>query len=124
MFDDTKVIYAYTRKQAIDDGVLVDVTEMAKEAGFRYPVAMTSTVYGKYAEVPQGATGQDLQGRLWDILNMLRFSIQGTGSKNSQIMFKVLVNNGHGVRKITLKSVCGPDDDGKPCITIMLPDED
>ena len=27
------VIYSYTRKQAIEDGVLVDITEMAKEIG-------------------------------------------------------------------------------------------
>ena len=25
---------------------------------------------------------------------------------------------------ITLKAVCGPNDDGSPCITIMKPDED
>jgi type I site-specific restriction endonuclease len=31
------VIYSYTRKQAIEDGVLVDITEMAKEAGIKYP---------------------------------------------------------------------------------------
>jgi type I site-specific restriction endonuclease len=28
-----EVIYSYTRAQAIEDGVLVDVTDMAKEAG-------------------------------------------------------------------------------------------
>jgi len=31
MFEDTDVIYSYTRAQAIDDGVLVDVTETARE---------------------------------------------------------------------------------------------
>ena len=34
-----EIIYAYTRAQAIEDGVLADVSEVAKEAGFRYPVA-------------------------------------------------------------------------------------
>ena len=32
-FDDCNVISVYTRENAIDDGVLVDVSEMAKEAG-------------------------------------------------------------------------------------------
>jgi hypothetical protein len=32
-WDDAEVIYAYTRAQALEDGVLVDVSEMAKEAG-------------------------------------------------------------------------------------------
>jgi hypothetical protein len=25
---------------------------------------------------------------------------------------------------VHLKAVCGPDDDGSPCLTIMLPEED
>ncbi|MGD9819896.1 MAG: DUF6573 family protein, partial [Desulfomonilaceae bacterium] len=29
------VIYSYTRAQAIEDGVLVDVTEQAKATGFK-----------------------------------------------------------------------------------------
>ena len=32
--------------------------------------------------------------------------------------------DGDGLRLVTLKSVSGPGDDGEPCITIMLPDED
>ena len=47
-WDDAEVIYTYTRAQALEDGVLVDVSEMAKEAGVRFPVALTATVYGKY----------------------------------------------------------------------------
>lgn len=27
------IIYSYTRKQALEDGVLIDVTEIAKEVG-------------------------------------------------------------------------------------------
>ncbi len=34
------VISVYTRAQAIEDGVLVDVSETAREAGFRIPVAV------------------------------------------------------------------------------------
>jgi len=34
------VIHTYTRAQAIEDGVLIDVSEMAREAGFRWPVAV------------------------------------------------------------------------------------
>ena len=33
-----KVIYSYTRKQAIADGFQVDVSTVAKEAGIRFPV--------------------------------------------------------------------------------------
>jgi len=42
LMKDAIVVSIYTRKQAISDGVLVDVTDMAKEAGIKYPVALTA----------------------------------------------------------------------------------
>jgi len=33
LWDDAEVIYAYTRAQALEDGVLVDVSGMASEPG-------------------------------------------------------------------------------------------
>jgi hypothetical protein len=121
-----EMIHTYTRAEAIADGVLVDVSEMAKEARFKYPVALTRAAYVKYVEVPEGMTGQDEQGRLWDILNMLRFAaVKSRGE--SEILFKLYVRVQKGDRKprlVTLKSVCGPNDDASPCITVMMPDED
>ncbi len=38
-------ISIYTRAQALDDGFLVDVSELAKEAGFRFPVALTRAAW-------------------------------------------------------------------------------
>jgi hypothetical protein len=35
----------HTRTQAIEDGVLVDVSKTAKEAGFLYPVEITSAAW-------------------------------------------------------------------------------
>lgn len=39
------VISTYTRAQAIEDGVLVDPGSMAKEAGFKLPVALTADAW-------------------------------------------------------------------------------
>lgn len=118
------LIFAYTRAQAIADGVLVDVSEMAKEAGFKYPVALTCTVYGQYVEVPAGVTGQDEKGRLWDILMMLRWAAAKSQGE-SEILFQLSVrNDDRKAQLVTLKSICGPNDDATPCITVMLPDED
>jgi hypothetical protein len=72
------IIHSYSRAQALDDGDLVDVTETAKEAGFKYPVALTRTVWNTYVEVPAGVEGQDEAGRLWDILFMLRLAARGS----------------------------------------------
>ena len=43
-WEDAEVISCYTRKQAIEDGVLVDVSQTARECGFRHPVAVTARV--------------------------------------------------------------------------------
>jgi hypothetical protein len=66
--EDWNLIHAYTRVQAIADGVLIDVSETAKEAGFHIPVALTAGVWARYVEVPEGVSGQDEKGRLWDLL--------------------------------------------------------
>ena len=59
-----EIIYAYTRAQAVADGVQVEVTKVAQEAGIRFPVFLTRTVYDAYVTVPQGVTAQDEAGRL------------------------------------------------------------
>src|SRR5512142_2162092 len=71
------LIFSYTRARAIADGVLIDVSELAKEAGFRFPVAVTSGVWAECVRVPEGVTGQDERGRLCDVLNVLRVAIAG-----------------------------------------------
>jgi hypothetical protein len=43
-----------SRADAIADGVLIDVSENAKEAGFRYPVVLTRAVWERYVAVPPG----------------------------------------------------------------------
>jgi hypothetical protein len=126
MFTKDDIIYAYTRAQAIDDGVLVDVTDAAREAGFRYPVALTRSVWDAYVSVPEGVEGQDERGRLWDVLVMLRFAV-ATAPDASQVRYRLHVRNDNREGEpplVELKAMCGPDDDAKPCITVMLPSED
>lgn len=45
MFTSSNLIHSYTRTQAIEDGDLIDVTEIGREAGFRVPVALTRSVW-------------------------------------------------------------------------------
>ncbi len=118
------VIDRYTRAEAIQDGVLIDVSEMAQEAGIKYPTAFTSAVWADYVRVPEGVTCQDEQGRLWDILNMFRFAAKKIKGKDI-LRFEVLVkNNNRKPKLVSLKAICGPGDTWDPVITIMLPDED
>lgn len=119
------IIYSYTRAQALKDGVLVNVSEMAKEAGFKIPVAVTHAVWHEYVVPDVRARGyQDIEGRLWDILKMLLFAIK-SGARGSQVSFTVsMIMKAKQRRNITFKAICHPGDDLEPVITIMLPDED
>lgn len=122
-------ISLYTRQQAIADGTLVDVSETALEAGFRFPVALTRAAWVDCVEwTDQDSnrqTYQDEAGRLWDVLWMASRAARRGGSETLFQLYRV-PRGGRGIkpRLTTLKMLCGPGDQGEPVITILLPDED
>ena len=122
-----EVISVYTRAQAIEDGVLIDVSPVAMaEHGFLYPVAVTERVWAEVV-IPPGevATWQDDLGRLNDLLTCLRYGIK-TSPLAREIRFKmdVMNNDREPTKTITLKATCGPGDNLEPVITVMFPYED
>lgn len=71
MFTNADLIFSYTRAQAIADGVLIDITERAREAGFRIPVAVTAAAWAACVEWPATEPAiQNESGRLWDLVFM------------------------------------------------------
>ncbi len=127
-----EVIYAYTREQAMADGVLVDVSETAREAGFRWPVAITQSAWEDCIawteEDSRHQTYQDESGRLWDVLWMASHAIRSASTNQSQTMYELYRVPRDGkcteARLTKLKLVAGSGDHGEPVITIMLPTED
>ena len=124
MFENAEVFYSYTRKQALEDGVLLDVTQVAAEAGFKYPVAVTKRLWDEVVTPDDESKeyGQSEEGRLWDVLWMCMIATKY--SKGSEIKFQLYVQNGGRERLITLKALCHPGDEAEPVITIMMPEED
>jgi hypothetical protein len=173
--NDSIYISVYTRQNAIADGVLIDLMQpslvsLVKQAGFCYPLAMTSTAFSRYVEFDLLDKGhfQSIEGRLWDVLCMLALKLRLNKNKTASEIFFTFVclpnkaaeskdsndeyveiepklinllnrirnDNENFVEEDTeddlgkeyklckLKAVCGGDDNGEPCITIMLPSED
>ncbi len=138
-----EAIYSYSRAQAIEDGVLVNLNDpsftfrpglnICAEAGIKYPVAMTSAAYAKTVSGPDTPLPpcQDISGRLWDVLTMFKVAAKQGGE---EIRFPVSVVNwvsvdGERINRtkretVILKAICGPGDGGEPVITILLSDED
>ncbi len=124
MPDDERLIFRYTRADALADGVLVDITTTAHEAGIRYPTAVTQAVFERCIRVPKGVSGQDEAGRTWDVLWMLRLAV-ARSSGGELLLYTVLVQNDPtGPQPVQLKSLCHPGDDAEPVITILMPEED
>lgn len=121
------LIYAYTRKQAVEDGEQVDVSTTAAEAGIRFPVFLTRAVFDAYVTIPPNVSGQDESGRLWDIVWMMRVAIKSSRSDNDRIPFSLYVRNDNRSPKlVSLIAACGALDigDPQPAITVMMPNED
>lgn len=115
-------ISVYTRAQAIEDGVLVDVTEWASAdkgfiGGFKCPVAVTREVW---ADIERCPPLQDIRGRAHDLLWMASLAARRGGSV---ALFTVIMQVGRTKRQI-YKMVAGGGDDGELVITIMKQDQD
>jgi hypothetical protein len=132
VFEDADFIFTYSRAQAIADGVLVDVSETAREAGFRIPVAMTTTAWAEGVEWTErdaeaSNVPQDEVGRLWDVLTMARHAAQLHKHRDTNRCAFALYRVARGEHRTTrceLALHVGPGDAGEPVITIMLPHED
>ena len=132
-FSHADVVYSYTRAEAIADGVLVDLMQpdfldLFRDAGIKFPCAMTIDAFSTYVDMSpelQKETGQDIKGRLWDILWMFRQQARQTTPGTDTLYFKFVATTDRLVTKEhVLKAVVGPGDQGEPVITFMHPWED
>lgn len=128
-----EIISTYTRAQAIESGVLIDASNTGETADllrevsrshFKYPIAMTPAVFELIQQaVEQTEHCNDWQGVWHDILWMAKVDPTRQQVDPNTVIFTVIITGVGRSRYKQLKFVCGPDDDGLPCLTLMLPDE-
>lgn len=127
VFDFGELIHAYTRKEALEDGELVDVSSTTREAGIRYPVALTRAAWAACVAWSGGAH-QDESGRLWDVCWLLACFIRKQPAGVDRFLFTVRVvpdgSRGSRTTPIALRAVCSGGDAGEPVVTVMLEEED
>ena len=120
-----KKVLPYSRARAIARGDLVDVSETARKSRIRFPVALTRAVFKQYVKNPEGEALFDVQV-IWDLLRSFAVVARHAGEQ-SEIVYSLYSRDCDRAATwplMQLKALCGPGDDGKPVITIMLPDED
>lgn len=119
------IIYSYSRKQAIADGVLIDVTEQAREAGFKLPVCVSDHLYHGYVVPSEGmdGEGQSVEGRLHDLFTMTKAAM-ATRWEDNRVYYQVLFKMPRSLDLVKCLAVVGPGDDMEPVITLMLPEDE
>lgn len=104
-FDWGDPVSVYTRADAIADGALIDMSEIAKKYGIKYHTVMTN---GLVAEVNEK--------NIENVIYGLRIAILGRRENGNRIDF----NYGN----IDVYALIHGGDHGEPVITIMLKGED
>lgn len=120
-----KLIHAYTRKQAIADRVLFDVTAVsAVFAGTTCPVAVTAAARDALTEAAARAEGPlaDRAGLAQASLCFALVLMGEEGRKAEGAEFRYTVNMRE--ESVNLRALLHGDDEGKPCVTLMLASED
>ncbi|HOB18551.1 MAG TPA: helix-turn-helix domain-containing protein [Candidatus Methanoculleus thermohydrogenotrophicum] len=110
-----------TRQDAIDDGDLIEITRMGRDAGIIYPLAVSAQAAQSMVPFPN-MPQETVTENLWDTLNAFREKASTTTAE--EFKFQVSLYQNGLVPTITFKATVSPGDDGEPVITIMMPDED
>lgn len=126
-WEDLPIIDAYTREDAIDDGVLVDVSGLAGEAGYPVPVAVTNAVHTDLTDpIPEEfAGGAGPNERLREILRAGKPSFdRAAGNPGERIPITLITRFGTARRRPYNAVVVVADEGKGPAATIMRLDED
>ncbi len=118
-----ELISSYSRSRAIEDGVLIDLSrnfaDLTKNAGFKIPVACTDHLWQTIQE-GLTAVGQDLNGRIWDVLYMAVRAFKNFKEDKHLVPFEVLMKNTEGHLKLLCLWLVFNEAEG---FTIMHPED-
>jgi len=114
-----EVISRYSRADALQDGELVDVSTTAREAGYKFPFAVTRALWNTLEKIPTHTPCQDLEGRLWDCLMVGLMAIRNAKGGDSRVVFEVILSiEGSRKKMQTIVIDLGPGDQAEPVFTM------
>lgn len=119
LFDDADMIYAYSREDALNDGVLIDITAVASKVGFHAHTAMTHGVSTDVIDGHHGewATPAMRIERIRQMLQDASEAIRCSGNRNASVAY-------FETYQVSCKVMLGPGDSGEPVFTLLLANED
>lgn len=117
MFTTDDIISCYTWDDAINDGIFVEVTEQAKQLGFKFPTAVTSNLFHLHLE-HEDKTDMNIQS----LLRTLRDYIRNGMADGSYAMFQFDNIQGDTINLMAVIEGRSPENP-EPIMTIMLPED-
>lgn len=122
-FEDAAVIHSYSRADALEDGVLIDVSKHAAEVGITIHTAITPGVWAEVIGNPDWQSCGTEENRIEGIISMAFNELEK--KETNLVFFSVqLMNYGEVYRETHLRAQRGPGDNLEPVLTVMLSHED
>jgi len=112
-------------KQAIDAGILADVTLAAQKLGFTFPIAITKSLWEGGITVHQTLSEEDAACRLRDVLMAFRLRLSSSVIVSPLIEFPALLAIPPGTvpQPIPLFALIQPNKEHQAIVTLLLPNE-
>lgn len=113
------------RKDAIQAGVLIDVTPTAKGLGITFPIAVTKPLWNIGIAADQAVTEEERAGRLRDVLMAFRLRLSSLVTVSPLIDFPALLSMPPNSvpQPIPLFALIQPDEEHRATVTLLLPNE-
>lgn len=113
------------RQQAIQAGVLIDVTADAKKLGLTFPVTMTKPLWDVGIAPIPAMSEEDKNARVRDVLMAFRLRLAGQVSLSPLIDFPAIlaIPPGGVPQPVPLFALIQPDGENRAMATLLLPNE-
>jgi Family of unknown function (DUF6573) len=112
-------------EQAIEAGVLIDVTPTAQQLGMSFPITITKPLWEADITVHQTLTEEDTARRLRDVLMAFRLRLSSLVTVSPLIDFPALLAIPPGTipQPIPLFALIQPNKEHQATVTLLLPNE-
>jgi hypothetical protein len=113
------------RQEAIQSGILIDVTPTARELGLTFPVTITKPLWDIGIVTNQSLSQEEQSGRLRDVLMAFRLRLASLATISPLIDFPALLTMPPSTvpQPVPLFAIIQPDAGNQANVTLLLPNE-
>ncbi|NOS79602.1 MAG: hypothetical protein HOP35_16855 [Nitrospira sp.] len=113
------------RQDAIQSGILIDVTPTARQLGLTFPVTITKPLWDIGIVTNQSLSQEEQSGRLRDVLMAFRLRLASLATISPLIDFPALLTMPPSTvpQPVPLFAIIQPDGANQANVTLLLPNE-